>query len=238
MISVLLLGFLIGMQHALEVDHVAAVASLATRALSIRAVVRQGAIWGLGHTLTLLIFGGIVIGLGSAIPERLAEGLELAVGVMLILLGLDVLRRLLQERVHFHVHRHGDGVVHMHAHSHAGESRAHDPNRHDHAHPKALPLRTLLVGMMHGLAGSAALLVLALAAVDSAATAFAYIAVFGLGSIVGMAALSALIAVPLGYSARLLTWSNRILQTAIGGVTVAVGGFIVYEIAVVSWALV
>lgn len=227
MTSVLVLGFLIGMQHALEVDHVAAVASLASRARTLGSVVRHGAIWGLGHSLTLLAVGGAVILLGETVPDWLARALEVGVGIMLVLLGADVVRRLLRERVHFHLHGHDDGVVHLHAHSHAGEAVAHDPDRHRHAHPRGLPLRTLLVGMTHGLAGSAALLLLAVGSVQSSGMALLYIVVFGFGSIVGMAALSAFIAVPLGYSARVLTWAHRAMQGAIGVATMAVGAWII-----------
>jgi hypothetical protein len=228
MIPVLLLGFMIGMQHALEVDHVAAVASLATRARTVGSVVRHGALWGLGHTLTLLVVGALLVLLGSAVPEWMATLLNLAVGAILLLLGLDVLRRLWRDRIHFHRHRHADGVAHLHAHSHAGETAPHDPRRHHHEHPERLPLRTLAVGMMHGLAGSAALLILALASVQSAATALLYIAVFGLGSIVGMAALSAVIAIPLSYSAGFITWAHRGMQAGIGLATIAVGAWIVF----------
>lgn len=236
MSAVLLLGFLIGMQHALEVDHVAAVASLAARARSVASIVKHGAAWGLGHALTLAAVGGLVILLGAAVPDAAAEALELAVGLMLILLGGDVIRRLLGNRIHVHVHRHPDGTVHMHAHGHAGESAAHDSERHEHDHRQGLPLRTLLVGMMHGMAGSAALLVVALASVRSPWLALLYVALFGLGSVVGMAALSAVIALPLSLSARFMTWSHRSLQAAVGGGTVLVGGWVVYGILVAAWA--
>jgi ABC-type nickel/cobalt efflux system permease component RcnA len=233
--SVLFLGFLIGMQHALEADHVAAVVAIATRGSSVGGIVRQGAAWGLGHAVTLLVVGAAVLSIDSAVPEGLARMLELAVGVMLLLLGLDVLRRLLRQRVHFHLHRHGDGVVHVHAHSHAGEQGPHDAGLHRHDHPRDLPLRALMIGVVHGLAGSAALVVLALATVQSALTGLVYIALFGFGSIVGMAALSTVIAVPIGWSARLLTWSNRGLQAAIGCATTGLGGVIVYEVALAAW---
>ena len=233
--SVLLLGFLIGMQHALEADHVAAVATIATRGGSVGRIVRQGAAWGLGHSVTLLVVGAAVLSFDSAVPESLARILEFAVGVMLLLLGLGVLRRVLRQRVHFHRHRHGDGIVHAHAHSHAGERRPHDPRLHRHDHPRGLPLRALLIGMMHGMAGSAALLVLALAAVQSALTGLLYIAIFGFGSIIGMTALSAFIAVPLNWSGRLLTRLDQALQAAIGCATLVLGGVIVYETAFVAW---
>lgn len=231
MTSILFFGFLIGLQHALEADHVAAVASIAARGRSLREIVGHGTLWGLGHAGTLLVFGGAVLLLGDAIPDGLAAALETAVGVMLVGLGLDVLRRLARDRVHFHRHRHRDGVVHVHAHSHAGETRAHHPARHEHEHRRAVPLRGLLVGMTQGLAGSAALLVLALSRVTEPWLGLVYIVVFGLGATLGMALLSAAIAVPLAYSARALTWAHNGLQAGIGAVTAMVGGWIVYRAA-------
>src|SRR5260370_28041601 len=189
MISLLLLGLLLGMRHALEADHLAAVASLATRSKGTRGRVLQGAVWGLGHTLTLLAVGGVCLLLRAASSERVAAALEGAVGVMLLLLGADVLRRMRRRRVHLHVHRHADGTVHLHAHRHA-PAEAHDPDHHQHAH-EGFPLRALLVGMVHGLAGSAALLLLTLTTLSSAWLGVAYIAVFGIGSIAGMAGLAA-----------------------------------------------
>jgi len=179
-----------------------------------------------------------VVYLGKAIPETWAQGLELVVGVMLVGLGATLLRRLWRERVHFHLHRHADGIMHLHAHKHARAEARHDPQRHEHEHPKGLPLRSLAVGMMHGLAGSAALVLLALGSVESVPMALVYIVLFGFGSIVGMAVLSALIAVPLGYSARVFTWANRGLQAAVGAVTMLVGASIVYGIAVGDWGLI
>lgn len=236
MLSILALGFLIGMQHALEADHVAAVASLAGEERSLRRMVRHGAVWGFGHALTLCAFAGAVLLLGAALPVGLAETLEAAVGGLLILLGGWVLLRLVRDRVHFHAHRHGDGTVHVHAHSHAGDRRPHEPAHHQHAHPSGLPVRTFLVGMTHGLAGSAAILVLTAASVGAIPLGLLYIAVFGAGSIVGMAALSAVIAIPLGYSARLFTWGNRALRGAIGAATVGLGVLILYEHGSALWA--
>ena len=140
MITLLLLGFLIGMRHALEADHVAAVASLATRSRSIGETVRHGAVWGIGHTLTLFLFGSLVIWMDGVMPEQLARWLELAVGIMLIILGIDVLRRIIQEKIHFHAHRHDNGETHFHAHSHAGEKH-HGENHQLHHYLKSL-LRT------------------------------------------------------------------------------------------------
>jgi ABC-type nickel/cobalt efflux system permease component RcnA len=153
------LGFLLGMQHALEADHIAAVSSIAARRSHVGDVVKHGLTWGLGHTLTLFAFAGAAILLGRAIPETIARPMETAVGVMLIGLGAHVLWRLWRDRVHFHKHGHGDGTVHFHAHSHARETAPHV--RTAHAHEHGFRWRTLLVGLMHGMAGSATLLVLA-----------------------------------------------------------------------------
>src|SRR6476660_6582997 len=120
MFGILGLGFLLGMQHALEADHIAAVSSIAARRSQVADIVKHGLTWGLGHTLTLFAVAGAAIWLGRAIPETFARPLETAVGTMLIGLGGHVLWQLWRERVHFHKHRHDDGTVHVHAHSHAG----------------------------------------------------------------------------------------------------------------------
>lgn len=235
--SLLVLGFLIGMRHAVETDHVAAVASLATRSGSVRHTVMQGAVWGIGHTLTLFLFGSAVLLLDTIMPERLAFGLEFAVGLMLIALGVDVLRRLVRGRIHFHVHRHSEAVVHLHAHSHA-PGAVHDPQHHEHDHPRRFPLRALAVGLMHGMAGSAALILLTLQHAQSVAQGMLYIVLFGLGSVAGMAVLSVVIAVPLRYSARSLTRIHNAMQAVIGVVTVTVGCTVVYEVAVTRGLLI
>lgn len=234
--SVIFLGFLIGMQHAMEADHVAAVASLATRSRSLGQTARQGAAWGAGHALTLFLFGGLVLVMDTLVPEHFAQGLELAVGFMLILLGLDVLRRLLRDRIHFHQHRHGS-TVHFHAHSHK-QRQAHADDPHQHEHVEAFPLRALLVGMMHGMAGSAALIILTLNSVLSVAQGIVYIALFGVGSILGMALLAAVISLPLRYSSRSFTWAHNGLKAAVGLVTIAVGSMLVYELGIIQGLLI
>jgi cytochrome c biogenesis protein CcdA len=221
MFGILGLGFLLGMQHALEADHIAAVSSIAARRTDVGDIVRHGLTWGLGHTLTLFAFAGLAILLGHAIPEHFARPIETTVGVMLIGLGGHVLWRLWRDRVHFHSHGHGEGTVHIHAHSHAGETLPHIGASHAHAH--GFRWRTLLVGLMHGMAGSAALLMLVVSQASSPAAGLGYVALFGIGSMVGMGALSAAIAVPLAVSARWLTWANRGLQGAVGIVTIAIG---------------
>ena len=227
MISALLLGLLLGMQHALEADHLAAVASLATSARSRRGVLRHGVSWGVGHMLTLAVFAGAVIVSERTIGAALAGWLEGAVGVMLVLLGASVLRRLYRERIHFHVHDHADDRVHLHAHSHADDAVSHQHSTHDHEHPRGVPLRSLAVGMMHGLAGSAALVVLAATALSSPLEGLIYVALFGLGSVGGMALLSFVIAIPMRLTANVLTWTHRGLQGGIGCATIVLGGVII-----------
>src|SRR6202166_4662788 len=173
MFGILGLGFLLGMQHALEADHIAAVSSIAARRSEMGDIVKHGLTWGLGHTLTLFAFARAAILLGHAIPEHLARPLEAAVGIMLVGLGAHVLWRLWRDRVHFHQHRHNDGTVHFHAHSHAGETAAHVRAVHAHAH--GFRWRTLMVGLMHGMAGSAALLVLAALQASSPAAGLGYV---------------------------------------------------------------
>ena len=227
MFGILGLGFLLGMQHALEADHIAAVSSIAARRSHVADIVKHGLTWGLGHTLTLFAFAGAAILLGRAIPDGVPRPIETAIGVMLIGLGGHVLWRLWRDRVHFHQHGHGDGTVHFHAHSHAGETTPHV--RAAHAHEHRFRWRTLLVGLMHGMAGSAALLVLAVTQASSPAVGLGYVALFGIGSMIGMGVLSTVIAVPLAISARSLTWANRALQGAVGLVTVAIGMMTVVE---------
>ena len=231
--SVLLLGLVIGMRHALEADHVAAVASLATRNRSISDTVRQGAFWGLGHTATLFLLGMMVLTSDAVIPERVAQGLEFLVGLMLIVLGADVLRRMLGDGIHCHVHRHVNGARHFHAHSHAGE-KGHDSHHHCHDHLRVFPVRALLVGLMHGMAGSAALILLTLQAVDTPGQGLLYIAVFGVGSMLGMMALSVVIAMPLRLTAmgQSLAYLHKGLQSTIGVATIAMGTVLAYQVGV------
>ena len=229
MISIFLFGLLMGVRHAFEADHLAAVASLATRSRSVRGGVLQGAAWGLGHTLTLLLVGGACLLLGRAVPDAWASRLELLVGLMLLVLGADVLRRSRREHVHVHVHQHGDGTRHWHAHQHE-PAAAHDPARHEHRHALHLPARAMMVGLVHGLAGSAALFLLTLQAVPSLGLGLAYIALFGAGSILGMAALSAAIMVPLQAASHRVARFQRGLETVVGCATIAIGARILYQV--------
>lgn len=237
MTAVLLLGFFLGIQHALEADHVAAVASLASQGRGRRNLLRHGMVWGLGHMLTLSAFAGAVVLAGGQIDDRLAAWLELMVGATLILLGAHVLYRMISDRVHFHVHSHVDGRIHLHAHSHRGEDVPHAHSPHDHAHSASFPLRSLFVGMAHGLAGSAALAVLAATTLGTVWQGLAYVLLFGLGSLAGMAGLSVAIAIPLSFSGGLLTRVDRLVRSGVGVTTIALGCLIVVEQARVAGVL-
>jgi hypothetical protein len=225
--SILLLGFLLGMRHSLDADHLAAVASLATRNRSTRESVDLGLSWGIGHALPLFLIGAAVLLAETVIPEAFARLLEVAVGVMLVLLGGDVLRRMITRRVHFHIHRHPDGLRHFHAHSHAGEEQPHDAARHEHPH--RISLRALLVGMVHGMAGSAALVLLTVETLHSVVLGLVYIALFSIGALAGMAVLSALITMPLRYAATRMAVFFHGLQVVIGTGTVVLGCVMIYR---------
>ena len=220
----LLFGVLIGMRHALEADHVAAIASLSRQQYSLAYTIRQGMVWGLGHSLTLLLFGSIVIFMDTIMPEYLANRLEMMVGAMLVLLGIDLLRRMIRDKIHFHRHQHRDGHIHFHAHSHLGESLSrHQELQHDHQHREKFPLRALIVGLMHGMAGSAAVILLTLDIGTSALQGIIYILCFGMGSIAGMALLSVAISFPLRLFSGQLTWAYNLFQLLIGVLTISLG---------------
>ncbi len=230
MTTIFAIGLLLGLRHALDADHIAAVATLATQARSVRETVRVGLAWGAGHAVTLFAAAGVVIALDLEESGRIAVAFEFAVGAMLVLLGLGVVRRVIRERVHAHAHRHSRHDIHVHVHSHAGAD-GHGESDHAHAHPTGLPRRAALVGLMHGLAGSAALLLLGVGAAETAAWALAYVALFGLGSILGMAALSITIALPLRRSAGLITWGYNGIHAAVGVGTTALGAVVLAETA-------
>ena len=223
LLSLLLFGCLIGMQHALEADHLAAVAALSEKRSSRRALILRGGVWGLGHTITLLTICGVLLLLGESISARAEAFLELAVGAMIVLLGVNLLHKIWRKRPHFHIHNHSDGASHMHVHTHAGENAVHVENAHAHRHDNLGLGRALVVGMMHGAAGSAGLLILA-AAADSLPQAGAYVVAFGAGSIIGMATLSFVVAFPLRWMERCANWVNTAAFVSVGCAAIIIGG--------------
>lgn len=226
MLTFLALGFLIGLRHALEPDHVAAVVSLSTRGGTLRDHARSGALWGLGHALTLLVLAGSCVVFGLVIPERAGRLLEGAVGVMLVVLGIQVLVRLRRSGIHVHPHTHDDGTTHVHAHGHARAAGG----VHAHAHPRP-PLRTLGVGALHGLAGSSALVLLVGSAAASPALALAYVLLFGLGAVVGMTVLAATVALPMGFTTRRRSGLHDWLCAATGAFSIVLGLRIAWTVA-------
>lgn len=226
MLPFLAMGFLVGMRHALEADHLAAVFSLASRPGARSALPRAGLFWGLGHAVTLVAVAAVVFATRAAIPASWESAAELLVGLLLVVLGARLLLSLRRERVHLHVHRHDGGPVHLHLHSHRGEGVEHEHSPHDHAH--GVPWRPALVGLAHGLAGSAGLVVLASASAPSAGVAMAYVVVFSLGTIAGMTALAAAIAFPLRWSPRPFEAAARLVQFGVGALTLGLGVAIVW----------
>ncbi len=230
MLYIFVIGFLLGLRHALDADHIAAVATLATRSRSTSETVRTGIAWGLGHTVTLFVVCAAVLVMDVGFPEQVASLAEFFVGLMLIGLGADVVRRTVAKKLHLHGHSHDEAGYHLHLHGHRKNS-PHDEAAHSHRHPTGLPTRALMVGLMHGLAGSAALLLLAVTEQGDMTAALIYVALFGIGSMLGMAVLSFTIALPLRASARFARLGVNGFNTAIGLATVALGIVILFETA-------
>ena len=189
-----------------------------------------GGFWGLGHTISLLIAGILVLLLNFEISEQTERRLEFAVGVMLVLLGLNVLRKIIQGgMLHFHTHEHGG---HTHAHPHLHEkSETKEPHTH---HGLSFNPRAVAIGMIHGLAGSAALMLVLIPAIDSPAIGLLYIVIFGIGSIGGMMLMSLLVGLPFMLTALRFNRFNNILQSIAGLISVGLGLYIVYEKSVVE----
>jgi ABC-type nickel/cobalt efflux system permease component RcnA len=229
-ISLLALGFVLGLKHAIEADHLAAVSTIASERKSLWSSTLVGALWGVGHTISLLIAGIVVIVLHFQINDRTSLALEFGVGLMLVGLGVNTLRKLAKGgRLHVHVHEHGG---HLHAHPHIHEKAQHD-EPHSH-HGLRFSARPLLIGMVHGLAGSAALMLLILATISSAMVGLLYVVVFGIGSIGGMMLMSTLFALPARLTAERFTRANFALRGLAGLFSLSFGLFMVYRIGFVD----
>jgi high-affinity nickel permease len=233
-LGLLLLGLVTGLRHSMEADHVAAVSTIVTTTgrKNLRRAPLLGIMWGLGHTATLFAAGLVVLLLAITIPEKVSARLEFGVGVMLIFLGVTALtgfntgkflRGLVgrnRRHVHDHEHLHSDiGLVHSHEHSHR------DEHRHGH--------KSLIVGMIHGMAGSGALMLVVLSTISSIPLGLAYIAIFGAGSVASMAAMSALIGLPLARAGNYRKVS-LLLRYAAAVITVIIGVGLVYELGVIE----
>jgi high-affinity nickel-transport protein len=251
--SLLSLGFFLGMRHATDPDHVIAVSTIVARQRTLWGGVLVGSLWGIGHTLTIVVVGGIIIAFSLVIPPRLGLTMEMAVAVMLVVLGTWNLTGVLQQiresisarrgppgDVHAHLHSHGD-YVHRHAHGHGLSNHGH---REDQTPQAWLDrqlgglgvyqiVRPLVVGLVHGLAGSAAVALLVLAMIPNPWWAIAYLFLFGIGTIAGMMLITVSIAAPLSYASRRLRHLEGYLRVASGLVSLAFGLFLIYYIGFV-----
>jgi sulfite exporter TauE/SafE len=224
--SVLLIGFVLGLQHAIEGDHLAAVSTIVSEKKNLWTASLVGGMWGLGHTISLFLVGALVIFLKVQISETVEMKLEAIVGAMLVLLGLNALRKLFAaEKIHVHAHEHGEREhVHIHTHSSAQQ---------ESSHHRFSP-RSIAIGMVHGLAGSAALMLLVVPTIESPAVALAYILIFGVGSIGGMMAMSFLIGLPIHFTANRFDFVNKGIRLCAGVFSLVLGGLIVYEKLIVG----
>ncbi|MDB6022657.1 MAG: hypothetical protein JWQ04_2514 [Pedosphaera sp.] len=237
LLSILFLGFFLGMRHATDPDHVVAVTTIVSRERSIRSAAFIGAVWGIGHTLTLLLAGGAIVLLGLVVPPRLGLSLEFSVALMLIFLGFWNVNSFLRW---------------LKSNSPAGKSSPSDVARasspasnggvpspvnddHTHHHTRASSAwRPLVVGVVHGLAGSAAVALLVLPMIHNPVWAIGYLMIFGAGTIGGMMLITAAVALPFTYAATRSRSFHRHLGFAAGFLSVAFGLFLVYQIGFVQ----
>ena len=253
-LTILAIGFFLGMRHATDPDHVIAVSTIVSREPSIGKAGLIGAFWGLGHTLTILLIGATIILFNVAIPTRVGLTMELAVGLMLIMLGilnLTGVTHWLSEKFspahpkvvgdHVHLHEHG-ARLHYHWHSHQPESEHHTESL---SAPRWLrgpfaklgifhSLRPLFIGIVHGLAGSAAVALLVLTTIHSPRWGVLYLLIFGAGTIAGMMLITMALALPFSFAGTRFAWVNRGLVTASGIVSLCFGFFVSYQIGFVE----
>jgi high-affinity nickel permease len=219
--SILAIGFLLGLQHATEADHLAAVSTIVSEKKNLLASSIIGGMWGIGHTISLFVVGLLVIFLKLQITESLEAKLEAGVGIMLVLLGLNALRKLLFTKdLHVHKHDHG-GHEHLHLHDHSKNS---EEKWHHNLSP-----RSVVIGMIHGLAGSAALMLLVVPTIKSPYWAVAYILIFGVGSIGGMMLMSFIVGLPFHFTATNFVNLNKIIRFSAAIFSFGLGIYIVYE---------
>jgi ABC-type nickel/cobalt efflux system permease component RcnA len=248
LLTIIALGFVLGMRHATDPDHVIAVSTIVTREHDVRRSALIGAVWGLGHTLTILAVGGSIILFRITLPPRVGLAMELAVGMMLIVLGLKNVRGLFAwsadhssvvqpdgERKSSRYHAHGD-YIHMHQHAHA-QGHPHDPQRNPVAvldrwfrsYGLYQLVRPLIIGIIHGLAGSAAIALLVLSTISNLGWAMAYLAVFGLGTVLGMMVITLTIGSTFAYGQVRFARIGQHIGVAAGIVSIAFGLFIAYQ---------
>ena len=230
-LAILTIGLVFGLKHATEVDHVVAVSTIVSEHKNVLRSAVVGALWGVGHTASLLVVGAIVLSLRIGVPHRVSGLLEFCVALMIISLGISALWRAIRKGSTVHVHQHShDGPSHTHIHFHENETK-HEPASHAvHSHATTrIGWKPLLVGTMHGLAGSGALTLLVLTQISSAWIGLSYLAIFGIGSILGMLLMSGLIGLPFALSSRNLTYIHHRLQALTALLSICFGIWYAYQ---------
>ncbi len=218
-ITLLGFGFILGLKHALDADHVVAVSTIVSQTKSLRKSSVFGLLWGVGHTTTLFLVGFFILTLKLVIPVKLALSFEFLVGIVLVIMGADILIKIRREKLHLHKHEHNN-KAHVHLHKHK------ETNEHHHHH------KSFIVGMIHGLAGSAALVLLVLSTVKSTSQGLLFILIFGVGSIAGMFVTSAIVGLPFVLTSK-FDRINEGVKIAAGTISIILGLTIIYEIGVV-----
>jgi len=224
-LSSLFLGFLLGLSHALDADHVVAVGTLAAETESLKRSSILGIFWGIGHTVTLTVIGGLILSLKWKIPQVLATSMEVLVAGMIVGLGALLLWRA-RRPLTFHAHTHShDDSTHTHVHVHVQNKEA-----HAHHHLRNSLRKAFGVGLVHGIAGSAALTLTVMATMPSRFLGLLYIVVFGTGTIAGMFVMSTVISMPFIFMAqRAAHWQTRIKVCA-GIFAMGFGGTLAWSI--------
>ncbi len=225
-LSILALGFVLGIKHAIEPDHIIAVSTIASQSKKLLRSSLAGVFWGIGHTATLFIVGIIFILMKDEIPAEWAMSLEFLVGIMLVYLGVTTI--LSFKNIHIHEHEH-DTEEHKHVHSHEHSGK----HEHKHRHKNVSYLKSLLIGLVHGLAGSGAMILLTMSTVKSVWEGAIYILIFGAGTVVGMLFFTTIIGIPFVFSAKKISL-NKTLTQITGVVSTVFGIYYMYNLGVIE----
>ncbi|GBF10568.1 sulfite exporter TauE/SafE family protein [Tepidibacillus sp. HK-1] len=223
-LEVLMIGFVLGMKHAIEPDHIIAVSTIASQSKSLWRSSLAGVFWGIGHTATIFIVGISFIWIKGEIPVTWAMSLEFLVGIMLVVLGVSTILTFKKNKIHVHHHEH-NGIAHIHFH-----------DRHDsHVHPKDEKklsyLKSLMIGFIHGLAGSAAMIILTMSTVHNPIEGAIYIIVFGVGTTISMLSFTTLIGIPFVLSAKHIQM-NQSLTIFAGALSMIFGFYYMYNLGI------
>jgi len=221
------LGFLVGIQHAFEPDHVSAISTQILKSKFDKKPIKQlikesitkssilGAVWGAGHTTTLVLIGFLIYGLAITIHDHIFSSFEFAVGIMLVFLGITTIINKKIQFKHKHPHQHKDGTIHLDEHNH-------DDSNHRHTH------RSYLIGLVHGLAGSGSIVVFSAVALDDVGMILEFIVIFGVGSVIGMALVGSLLGIPLAFGNR-IGLIQKVFRYVTGTLSLVIGFNIMYQ---------